>query len=225
MSPIKSSGEMCTLSERNPARDARSGSIAGIRVQNTDSEIISAVLDGDTDAFAQLADRYKSRVNSVIYHLVGGMGDTEDLTQETFLRAWSNLHNFQLGRKFSSWLLTIARNLAIDHLKKKRLKTLSVDREDEDGFQPLGEIADNRLNPEEGAQREFVWSSVSRALDRLPESYRTPLVLRHMDDLSYEEIAEVLGQPLGSIKSKIHRGRRMLQERLTAEGLREYIGG
>ena len=72
---------------------------------------------------------------------------------------------------------------------------------------------------------EEPFSETTAALEKLPESYRTPLVLRHMDDLSYEEIAEVLGQPLGSIKSKIHRGRRMLQERLTAEGLREYIGG
>lgn len=162
----------------------------------------------DPEAFAELVHRYQERIYHLTYRMIGKADDAEDLTQETFVRCYSALGSFRMGARFAPWLYRIAVNLCLNYRQRRRWP-LPLPESPEAGPQQPS-LEDTVLQRER--ERE-----VQRALRHLPEVYRAVLILRHYQGLSYEEIAEALGVPLGTVKTRLFRAREMLLARLTPE--------
>jgi RNA polymerase sigma-70 factor (ECF subfamily) len=164
-------------------------------------------------AYNGLVLRYQRQVYNLAYRMLGNAEDAGDLVQETFLRAFGALASFRQDASFLTWLYKIASNLCIDQLRSRKAKgALSLDVELEEGREPA---ADNRITgPEESAVREAVQEVVHRAILNLPERYRVVVVMRHLQDMSVDEIARALNLPTGTVKTHLFRAREMLRERL-----------
>lgn len=178
-----------------------------------DQRLLQKAKRGDRSAFAELVDKYRDRIYAYLYRMVGGREDALDLAQETFLRVYSNLHNFQLGQPFKPWLYRIASNLAIDHLRKRR-DTISLDapRNNEDDW--FLELADDGPNPESQHEQTELAVYLARLVQELPEGYRSVVLLRHGQELSYQEIADVLHLPISTVKTRLFRAREALRLKL-----------
>lgn len=167
---------------------------------------------GDRQAFAQLVSVYQGPVFSLAYRMLGNAVEAEDAAQETFVRMYTKLHTYQPERKLSSWVLSIASHYCIDRLRRRHGDWLSLDEE------PVAAVLPSRaLGPEELAQRAEVRDDVQRLVDQLPPAYRVPLILRYWHDLSYAEIADVMGLTVQAVKSRLHRARLQMLE-ATADG-------
>ncbi len=173
--------------------------------------LVQQALQGDIDAWGEIVRRYKSAVYGVALGILGNPADAEDIVQDAFIRAYENLHRYDLKRKFSTWLFTITANLCKNKLRRERF------------FAPLKGLSQIRggEDPAETVAREERCSRVQEALQELDEKYRTPLVLRYYSDLEYKEIAEALGIPEGTVKTRIHRGKQALKHWLEAKGVIE----
>lgn len=173
---------------------------------------ILKTLQGDQEAFARLVTRYERQVYNLAYRMLGNTEDAEDATQETFLRAYMALPSFEMGKKFSSWLLSIAANFCVDCLRRRRFAWLS-----------LQDVSFRLASPAEDADRSVLRQEeagqIQRLLDRLPEKYRLVVILRYWYDLSYEEIVSTTGLSLGTVKTRLHRARCMLAKALEEERL------
>jgi len=163
--------------------------------------------------------RYQRQVYNLAYRMIGNAEDAGDLVQETFLRAYSALPTFRQDASFLTWLYKIASNLCIDHLRSRKTRSaLSLDVEVEEGREPA---ADSRsCGPEECAVRGSIQEIVQHEVLNLPEKYRLVVVMRHLQDMSVEEIARVLEIPTGTVKTHLFRGRDLLRSRL-----RPILGG
>lgn len=167
---------------------------------------------GDRLAFSRLVAAYQGPVFNLAYRMLGNSIDAEDAAQETFLRMYTKLHTYQPERKLSSWVLSIASHYCIDRLRRRRGESLSLDEE------AVAMVLPSRNpGPDELVQRAELRDEVQRLLDRLPPAYRVPLVLRYWHDLSYAEIAEVMGLTVQAVKSRLHRARLQMLETTTAE--------
>jgi RNA polymerase sigma-70 factor (ECF subfamily) len=171
---------------------------------------VQAALRGDQSAFADLVARYQSAVYNLAYRMLGDPTEAEDAAQEVFVRAWNQLRTFQLDKRFSTWLLSIASHYCIDLLRRRRptapLDDVALYKESDD---PAPEDVALR-----GEQREMVQA----LLNTLPEKYRNVTVLRYYNDLSYDEIARITGLTESAVKTQLHRARRMLAEQLIKKG-------
>lgn len=166
---------------------------------------------GDQSAFAILVQRYSGALFNQAYRMLNDAYEAEDAVQEVFLRAYRRLESFDPERRFVTWLLTIGSNYCIDRLRRRRMNWLTLD--DVAFWLPSGEAG-----PEGQALLNERRMAVQRALQRLPESYRGVTVLRYWHDLSYLEIAEALGLTESTVKTRLHRARKMIAEVLTGEG-------
>jgi RNA polymerase sigma-70 factor (ECF subfamily) len=180
-----------------------------------DFELIDrAVVDGEQAAFGDLMKRYKKPVYHMILKMVRNVDDAEDLTIESFSKAFKSLHKFKKDYTFSTWLFRIATNNTIDFIRKKRLDTISIHSAytDDNGESVGLEVVDRKMDPEEAAidlqKRELVRVFV----EKLPPRYRKLVMLRYFDELSYEEIAQEMESPLGTVKAQLHRARELLLE-------------
>jgi RNA polymerase sigma-70 factor (ECF subfamily) len=179
-----------------------------------DSELIAISLAGQgspashQDAFDALVARHYRVIYNMLYRMLGNPEDAADLTQETFLRAYSRLDTFELGRSFLAWIRTIASNLCIDHLRRRGNPTVSLDERLEAG----AEQADRAPAIEEQVALAEDSRRVLAAVQKLPEKQRAVLVLRHVEGLKLEEIAEALRMPLGTVKTMLFRGRAAVRE-------------
>ena len=183
-----------------------------------DADLIRRCRTGDPRAFRELVRRYERPVFSVLMRVVRRPEDAEDLAQETFVRVYRALDRYDPERPFTAWLFTIASRLAIDHLRRKRLATVSLSQSDRDGGEERTiEIEDPGLQPDEVTSHREEESHAQTLIDSLPEHYRIVVVLRHQQDLSYEEIAEALELPLGTVKARIHRARALLKDKLAGD--------
>ncbi|MCK4856786.1 MAG: sigma-70 family RNA polymerase sigma factor [candidate division Zixibacteria bacterium] len=184
-------------------------------MQEPDESLIASGLGGDQAAYRELLARHKKAIFQIIFRIVKNRDETEDLTQDTFMRAFNSLATYRTEYRFSTWLYRIAANCAIDHLRKKRIEALSLDKpvETKDGSVGL-EVADNSRNPEERLWAKRKTISISKAIESLPEKYRQVILYRHRDDQSYEEIAQILGLPIGTVKARIFRARELLKKKL-----------
>ncbi len=171
---------------------------------------ILQALQGDQPAFAQLVCRYQRQVYNLAYRLLGNAEDAEDAAQESFLRAYAALPSFQLGRKFSSWLLAIASNLCVDILRRRRYAWMSLE---DVSFRLAADVEE----PSSGVLRAEESAQLQRLLQRLPDKYRVVVVLRYWYDLSYEEIAAAAGLSLNTVKTRLHRARNMLARAMQEE--------
>lgn len=182
-------------------------------MEPNDAELVRQTLCGATAAFNGLVTRYQRQVYNLAYRMVGNAEDACDLTQDTFLRAYNALASFRQDASFLTWLYKIVSNLSIDHLRSRRSKgALSLDVELEEGREPASEV--RATAPEEQAVRGAVQDVVQRAVLNLPEKYRVVVIMRHLQDMSVEEIARVLDMPTGTVKTHLFRGRELLRGRL-----------
>lgn len=176
--------------------------------------IDEAVRHNDEQAFAKLMQRYKRPVYHMILKMVRNVDDAEDLTIESFAKAFKSLHRFKKDFTFSTWLFRIATNNTIDYIRKRRLNTLSIDNTftDSDGDSVSIEVEDENLNPQEVTIKAQKEELMQVFVDKLPPKYQKLVRLRYFHELSYEEIAKELEAPLGTVKAQLHRARELMYE-------------
>ncbi|PLX25959.1 MAG: RNA polymerase subunit sigma-24 [Ignavibacteria bacterium] len=180
-----------------------------------DKILIADAIAGKQDAYKRLMKKYHNAIYHLIIRMVGNNDDVEDLTQEAFIKAFHSLASFNDEFAFSTWLYKIATNNCIDYLRKRKLKTFSIDRplSSQDGDQQY-EIPDDSHTPDSEILQDQQTSTIQYAIDQLPEKYRVVIVMRHQEEKSYEEIADELELPLGTVKAHIFRAREMLYKNL-----------
>ena len=182
-------------------------------MEQTDATLVQRTLAGQTQSYNVLVERYQRQVYNLAYRMVGSAEDAGDMVQETFLRAYGALSSFRQDASFLTWLYKICSNLCIDFLRSRRSKgALSLDFELEEGREPAA--LDRGYDPEDTAVRGAVSEVVQKAVMNLPAKYRVVVVMRHLQGLSVEEIAEQLNLPSGTVKTHLFRARDMLRERL-----------
>lgn len=174
--------------------------------------IDEAVTNNDEQAYAKLLQRYKRPVYHMILKMVRNVDDAEDLTIESFAKAFRSLHRFKKDFTFSTWLFRIATNNTIDYIRKKKLNTLSIDNTytDDNGESVSLEVEDENLNPQEETIRQQKAEILMVFVDKLPPKYQKLVRLRYYHELSYEEIAKELEAPLGTVKAQLHRARELM---------------
>jgi len=176
--------------------------------------IDEAVQHNDEQAFAKLLQRYKRPVYHMVLKMVRNVDDAEDLTIESFAKAFKSLHRFKKDFTFSTWLFRIATNNTIDHIRKKKLNTMSIDNSftDDNGDGISIEVEDENLNPQEETIKSQKAELIQVFVDKLPPKYQKLVRLRYFNELSYEEIAVELEAPLGTVKAQLHRARELMFE-------------
>jgi RNA polymerase sigma-70 factor (ECF subfamily) len=183
------------------------------RKKITDETLIAKFQKGDVQAYDTLVRRYKDQLLNYVYRFVGNRNDAEDLVQETFLRVYKNKHYYKEIAKFSTWVYTIAGNLAKTELRRrKRRKLFSVSNfvNEERDF----DIPDTDNNPETAVDGSLKDDIIQRAIEKLPAKFKEVILLRDVQGFAYEEISQILSIPLGTVKSRVNRGRLKLQEDL-----------
>jgi RNA polymerase sigma-70 factor (ECF subfamily) len=164
---------------------------------------------GDQEAFSHLVEAYQGPVYNLAYRMLGNAVEAEDAAQETFVRMYTKLHTYQPDRKLSSWVFSIASHYCIDRLRRRRWNWLSLDDD------PVAAVLPSRQRgPEEAALRREARDEVQELVARLAPGYRVPIILRYWHDLSYEEIADVMGLTVQAVKSRLHRGRLQMAGRM-----------
>src|ERR1041384_5747994 len=158
--------------------------------QATDEDLVAAVLEGDRERFGDLIDRYQGRLVNYLFRLLRNADDAHDLAQEILVKVYQVLDRYDPQYKFSTWLFRVAQNAAIDQIRRRRLKLVSLQHEDAEG---------------ETRDWELRGDAIQQAIDALPWEYRELILLRHMAELAYEEIARLKGMPLGTVKNKLFR--------------------
>jgi len=171
----------------------------------SDVELVELVLAGEQDAFEVLVERYKDAVQNLAYRMLGNVTEAEDVTQEVFVRAYTQLATYKSAHKFSTWLLSIASHLAIDQLRRRRFLALPLE-----DVPFLEWIADSGTGPEQSALQGEEHDEIQAYLQRLPSKYRAVILLRYWYDLSYEEIATALHLTPALVKARLHRARELL---------------
>ncbi len=176
--------------------------------------IDEAVQNNDEKAYAKLLQRYKRPVYHMILKMVRNVDDAEDLTIESFAKAFRSLHKFKKDFTFSTWLFRIATNNTIDQIRKKKLNTMSIDNSftDDNGDGISIEVEDENLNPQEETIKAQKAELIQVFVDKLPPKYQKLVRLRYFSELSYEEIAVELEAPLGTVKAQLHRARELMFE-------------
>lgn len=179
-----------------------------------DFKLIDLAIGGDDAAYARLLQRYKRPVYHMVLKMVRNIDDAEDLTIESFAKAFRSLHKFKKDFTFSTWLFRIATNNTIDFIRKKKLNTLSIENTftDDDGQSVSIDVEDENLNPQEETIRAQKAELLQLFVDKLPVKYQKLVRLRYFHELSYEEIAEQLDAPLGTVKAQLHRARELMFE-------------
>jgi len=171
----------------------------------SDAALVELVLAGDQDAFSLLVERYKDAVQNLAYRMLSNVTEAEDVTQEAFVRAYTQLGTYKPAHKFSTWLLSIASHLAIDQLRRRRFLALPLE-----DVPFLEWIVDVGTGPEQSALAGEQQDEIQHYLRRLPSKYRAVVVLRYWYDFSYEEIASTLKLTPALVKARLHRARELL---------------
>ena len=180
-----------------------------------DDVLVKKAIGGNEKAYKKLVDKYERALYFHILKMIKDKEQVEDLVQETFVKAFDNLNTYSTNYAFSTWLYRIATNHTIDYLRKKKLKTLSIDEpmKTKDGEMEM-QLPDESAGTDRNIIRKQRQKIVQNAIDNLPEKYRKVIQLRHMEEKSYNEIADILDLPLGTVKAHIFRAREMLYKAL-----------
>ncbi len=185
----------------------------------TDQEIVVLARAGEEAAYRELIRRYERPLFSLLYRMVRDRELAEDLAQETFIKALNAIESYRPEYKFSSWIFKIANNAAIDHLRRRELDTLSLEgsphAETPDAVEATAlQIGDRQESPLDAVEARELGGQIEQAIARLRPEYRSCILLRHVEGRAYEEIAEILNLPLGTVKTYIHRARNELRQAL-----------
>ncbi len=180
-----------------------------------DLELIQAVLQGDRERFGELVERYQGRLVNHLFRMLRSVEEARDLAQEVFFKVYQALDRYDPRYRFSTWLFRVAQNAAIDRIRKRRLQTVSMDRQpDPEGGSRSWEFSADGPDPYRELRSHELSLAIQRAIEGLPWEYRELIVLRHYGELSYGEIAELKEMPLGTVKNKLFRARQMMKEKL-----------
>ena len=182
-----------------------------------DGELVRSALAGREASFEELVRRYQRPIAAYVYRMVGNYDVALDLTQEVFIKVYGSLARYRSDYKFSTWIYKIAHNAAIDHLRRYAVREQALSGEIE-GDRGVA-IESRRLTPEQESEREERRSEIECVVYTLPAAYRELIVLRHSHDLSYDEIAEVTGLPLGTVKNRLFRAREAMRDLLERRGI------
>ena len=181
-----------------------------------DRELVASAKTGDNKAFEALLKKYRKSVYYMLLKMIKNPDDAEDLTQEAFAKAFNSIEKFDATYAFSTWLFRIATNNCIDFIRKKRVQTVSIDQpmEGDDGSNIRFDVKDDDLDPNQSMLKQQRKRFLNMAIDRLPEKYRMLVELRYFKELSYEEVAQELQIPLGTVKAQLFRARELLNQEL-----------
>jgi len=177
----------------------------------TDGELITRSIRGLEDSFEELVRRYQRPIAGYVFRLIGDYEASLDVTQEVFIKVYNSLERYRSDYKFSTWLYRIAHNAAIDHLRRNSINPQSIETESPDGTYQL-QLESPLPSPEQDRERSEWKAEIKAVIKLLPPAYRELILLRHSQDLSYDEIAEVTGLPLGTVKNRLFRAREMMRE-------------
>ncbi|HEX8351636.1 MAG TPA: sigma-70 family RNA polymerase sigma factor [Pyrinomonadaceae bacterium] len=185
-----------------------------------DTELVVRALSGREDGFEELVRRYQRPIVAYVYRMVGDYDAALDLTQEVFIKVYNSLGRYRPEFKFSTWIYRIAHNAAIDHLRRQgSVRTEVMELTGEGGSTFEKPLASKSPTPEQETERGERRAEIEEVVGQLPAAYRELIVLRHSHDLSYDEIAEVTGLPLGTVKNRIFRAREAMRDLLVARGI------
>jgi RNA polymerase sigma-70 factor (ECF subfamily) len=176
--------------------------------------LIRRCLAGDEKAYRELVEMYQPRIYALSLRMVRRSEDAQDVTQETFVRMFRALDRYDPERPFAAWLFSIASRLSIDHLRRRKHQPIPLTQRDRDDEEYTIDVEDPGLKPDEVTSHRQEEDRTKALIDSLPPHYRIVVLLRHQQDLAYEEIAEALHLPLGTVKARIHRARALLKERI-----------
>ena len=183
--------------------------IEGIRTL-TDGELIVSAVEGRSDGFEELVRRYQRPITSYVFRMLGDYDSALDVTQEVFIKVYNSLAKYSPEYKFSTWLYRIAHNAAVDHMRRNSIVPQSLEVENSDGSYEI-QIESRLASPEQERERSEWRTEIDSVVKCLPAAYRDLIILRHSRDLSYDEIAEVTGLPLGTVKNRLFRAREMMR--------------
>lgn len=184
----------------------------------SDPELVASAARGVEGSFEELVNRYQRPISAFVYRMVGDYDAALDLTQEIFIKVYASLSRYRPEFKFSTWIYKIAHNAAIDHLRRtsSRDRSLSAGTEADNYELPL---ESEGLTPEQQSEREERRGEIETVVRSLPTAYRELIVLRHSQDLTYEEIVDVTGLPLGTVKNRLFRAREMMRQQFINRGI------
>ncbi len=183
----------------------------------SDVDILADVASGDIEAYGKIVNRYRVRLYNFVFRFVGDRETAEDIVQDTFLRAFRKRREYRAIANFSTWLFTIAGNLAKSELRRRkrwRLFSLHKDEESDVGL----DLPDESYRPDKVTESSIADVQIQQAILSLPENYRQVILLRDVEGLSYQEISEIVRCPVGTVKSRVNRARLKLQQKLKNEG-------
>jgi|SRR5215213_816731 len=183
-----------------------------------DCDLVTRAADGREDGFEELVRRYQRPIAAYVYRMVGDYEAALDLTQEVFIKVYNSLRRYRSEFKFSTWIYKIAHNSAVDHLRRRGGREQALLREF-DGEQYDLPIESRRPSPEQESERAERRAEIEQVVSGLPSAYRELVVLRHSHDLSYDEIAEVTGLPLGTVKNRLFRAREVMRREFVGRGI------
>jgi len=183
---------------------------------NRDNLLIEQCLKGQQSSFSELIDEYKNMVFSLSYKMTNSLEDAEDISQEVFIRVYKSLYNFNPRYKFSTWLYQMTLNLCRDRFRKGKIPSVSLDsplnKDDQKDLRSI--IPDNQNNPEDIIMGVEQTNFINDLITSLPLKYREVIILRHLKDLSYDEMSKILNISLGSVKTRLFRARELLKNKL-----------
>jgi RNA polymerase sigma-70 factor (ECF subfamily) len=184
----------------------------------SDRELVAIAVSGFDGSFEELVRRYQRPISAYVYRMVGNYESALDLTQEIFIKVYNSLNRYRAEFKFSTWIYKIAHNAAVDHLRRTatREQSLVLGPEGDTFDLPLESA---RLSPEQESEQKERRSEIEAVVRALPANYRELIILRHSQDLSYEEIVEVTGLPLGTVKNRLFRAREMMRQQFVDKGI------
>ncbi len=185
-----------------------------------DGELVARAIAGREEGFEELVRRYQRPIAAYVYRMVGDYDAALDLTQEVFIKVYGSLERYRPEYKFSTWIYRIAHNAAIDHLRRTGgVRTEDLEAEGEGGRTYERPLASSAPSPEQESERRERRAEIEEVVQALAPAYRELIVLRHAHDLSYDEIAEVTGLPLGTVKNRIFRAREAMRTHLVERGI------
>jgi len=202
----------------NIAASSTSPAFSRDLISTTDRDLVATAMSGIEGSFEELVRRYQRPISAYVYRMVGDYDSALDLTQEIFIKVYSSLSRYRAEFKFSTWIYKIAHNSAVDHLRRTATREQSlINGNDGDTFELP--IESGRPNPEQESERKERRIEIEGVVRTLPSHYRELIILRHSQDLTYEEIVEVTGLPLGTVKNRLFRAREMMRQQFVEKGI------
>ncbi|MFD2610814.1 RNA polymerase sigma factor SigW [Paenibacillus gansuensis] len=189
-----------------------------MEVNAMDARLARLARNGDQSAFAELVGLYKDKIYNLGYRMLGNRQEAEDVVQETFLRVYSNLERYDEAQKFSTWIFRIGTNLCIDRLRKKKPGySLDAELNEGEGTDMYSMLPSNDPGPEKMLLLTETQDMIHKAIEELPAKYKSAVVLKYLHDLSLQEIGDILGVPVTTVKTRVHRGREFLRKKMEAK--------